>query len=58
MNKRMNNGTAYVKGQKVLTPSGEGFVEKIEGDQVTVKLQSGESQTFADADLEDDSDAG
>ena len=54
----MNNDTAYVKGQKVLTPSGEGFVEKIEGNQITVKLQTGESQTFADSDLEDDSDAG
>jgi hypothetical protein len=54
----MNNGIAYVKGQKVLTPSGEGFVENIKGNQITVKLQSGESQTFADSDLEDDSDAG
>jgi preprotein translocase subunit YajC len=54
----MNNGAAFVKGQKVLTPSGEGFVEKIEGNQITVKLQTGESQTFADSDLEDDSDAG
>lgn len=54
----MTNGTAYVKGQKVLTPSGEGFVEKVEGDQVTVKVQSGESQVFAEQDLEDDSDAG
>jgi lipopolysaccharide export system protein LptA len=54
----MSNSTAYVKGQKVLTPSGEGFVENIEGDEITVKLQTGESQTFADSDLEDDSDAG
>lgn len=54
----MNNGIRYVKGQKVLTPSGEGFVEKVEGDEVTVKLQSGESQAFSEQDLEDDSDAG
>jgi hypothetical protein len=54
----MNNGTGYVKGQKVITPAGEGFVEKVEGDQVTVELQSGESQVFSEPDLEDDSDAG
>ena len=54
----MNNGTAYVKGQKVLTPAGEGSVEKVEGDQVTVKLETGESQVFDEPDLEDDSDAG
>jgi formylmethanofuran dehydrogenase subunit D len=54
----MTNGTAYVKGQKVLTPSGEGFVEKVEGDEVSVKLESGEIQVFAESDLEDNSDAG
>jgi hypothetical protein len=54
----MTNGTAFVKGQKVLTPSGEGFVEKVEGEQIIVRLQSGESQAFLGEDLEDDSDAG
>jgi len=54
----MNNSNAYVKGQKVITPSGEGFVENVEGDQITVTLQSGETETYAEDDLEDDSDAG
>lgn len=54
----MNNGTAYVKGQKVITPSGNGFVEKVEGDKVSVKLESGDIEIFTESDLEDDSDAG
>lgn len=54
----MINGTAYVKGQKVISPSGEGFVENVEGDQVSVKFESGEVQVFSASELEDDSDAG
>lgn len=54
----MNNNAGYVKGQKVITPSGEGHVVDTIGDKIVVQLPSGETAQFAEADLEDDSDAG
>ena len=50
--------SAFQKGQKVVTPDGEGLVEEILDDQVTVKLNSGEIRTFSSDQLEDDSDQG
>jgi hypothetical protein len=54
----MINATAHVKGQKVISPSREGFVENVERDQVSVRFESGEVQIFTASELEDDSDAG
>jgi preprotein translocase subunit YajC len=54
----MDKNTGYVKGQKVITPSGEGFISEATGDRITVKLDSGETETFAEEDIEDNSDAG
>jgi hypothetical protein len=48
----------FQKSQKVITPDGEGLVEEVLGEQVTVKLNSGETKTYTEKDLEDDSDAG
>lgn len=54
----MNSNTGYVRGQKVITPSGEGQVLDVAGGQVTVQLTEGGEETFPELDLEDDSDAG
>ncbi|GGH08814.1 hypothetical protein [Mucilaginibacter phyllosphaerae] len=54
----MDNSTGYVKGQKVITPAGEGQVLDVAGDEVTVQLESGVEKSFSEADLQDDSDAG
>jgi hypothetical protein len=54
----MESGAKFVKEQKVISPGGEGFVVEVTDDQVTVKLQSGETKTYPDTELEDDSDAG
>ena len=46
-------------GQKVLTPDGEGTVEQINGEMVTVKLDDGQKIKAYYADqLEDNSSAG
>ena len=37
----MDSNTGYVKGQKVMTPSGDGFVENIEGDPDNRKASIG-----------------
>lgn len=50
--------TAFQKGQKVLTPEGEGLIEEVNGDDIQVKLDSGNIKTFTSAELEDDSDQG
>lgn len=50
--------TAFQKGQKVLTPEGEGVVEEIIGDEVKVKLSSGGVKIFSPDQLVDDSDQG
>lgn len=52
------NNSGFVKGQKVISPAGEGMVAEISGDQITVKLETGETESFDESDLEDDSDAG
>lgn len=50
--------TAFQKGQKVISPDGEGLIEEISGDEIIVRLQSGEIKTYAADDLEDDADPG
>ena len=54
----MDNGIAFVKGQKVTTPFGEGYVFEVAGDDVTVKLENGEKKVVKTDELEDNSDAG
>jgi hypothetical protein len=50
--------TAYKKGQKVLTPEGEGLIEDVIGEDIIVKLNSGDEKAFAEDQIEDDSDQG
>jgi preprotein translocase subunit YajC len=52
------NGTALQKGQRVITPEGPGEVIEITGDEILVKLDSGQTKTFPSAEVEDDSSAG
>lgn len=52
----MNSG--FQKGQKVLTPDGEGLIEDIIGEKVIIKLDSGEIKTYLIDQIEDDSDQG
>jgi hypothetical protein len=47
-----------MKGQRIISPDGQGEVLEIIGDKVVVKLDSGEVRTYASADIEDDSNAG
>lgn len=48
----------FLKGQRVITPEGKGEVIDAIGDKIVVKLDQGETQTFAADDLSDDSNAG
>lgn len=52
------NEQQFLKGQRVITPNGEGEVIDAAGDQVTVKLDEGTTKTYNYADLLDDSDPG
>lgn len=47
-----------LKGQRVLSPEGEGEVVDAIGDKIVVKLDSGTTQTFTSAELEDNNSAG
>ena len=46
------------KGQRVISPEGLGEVLETIGDKVVVKLDNGETATFPQDDLTDDSSAG
>ena len=50
--------TAFQKGQKVLTPDGEGIIEEIQGEAIVVRLDNGELRTYHANQLCDDSAAG
>ncbi len=50
--------TAFQKGQKVITPDGEGLIEEIIGEEIKVKLNSGSVRSYNSGQLEDDSDQG
>lgn len=52
------NSAALPKGLRITTPEGSGEVIEIIGDNVVVKLDSGEIKTFPSDDVEDDSSAG
>jgi hypothetical protein len=48
----------FLKGQRVITPEGEGEVVDAIGDHIEVKLDNGETRSFPSSDLTDDNDAG
>ena len=48
----------FLKGQRVITSVGEGEVIDAVGDKIVVKLDSGETQTFASEEVQDNNDAG
>ena len=48
----------FLKGQRVITPEGEGEVIDAIGDHIVVKLDKGTTQTFAYDDLQDNTSAG
>jgi hypothetical protein len=52
------NEHLFLKGQRVITPEGEGEVTDAIGDNIEVKLDSGETQTFPSDDLQDNNSAG
>jgi hypothetical protein len=57
-NKETMDEHLFLKGQRVITPKGEGEVVDAIGDNIAVKLDSGETDTFPSADLQDNNDAG
>lgn len=48
----------FLKGQRVISPDGEGEVVDAIGDNITVKLDNGKTETFPSDDLEDNNSAG
>jgi hypothetical protein len=48
----------FLKGQRVISEKGEGEVVDAIGDEIIVKLDSGETETFRYTDLQDNNDAG
>ncbi|MGN6637850.1 MAG: hypothetical protein ACTHJ8_03005 [Mucilaginibacter sp.] len=50
--------TAYQRGQKVQTPDGDGTIELINGEMITVKLDNGQTKVYHPNQLEDIADAG
>jgi len=48
----------FLKGQRVITPEGEGEVVDAIGDNIVVKLDNDATQTFPSGDLQDDNSAG
>jgi hypothetical protein len=48
----------FLKGQRVISPEGEGEVVDAIGDQIVVKLDKGQTQTFPSDDLQDNNSAG
>jgi hypothetical protein len=49
---------SFLKGQRVITPEGEGEVIDAIGDNIEVKLDTGPTQTFSSEDLQDNNSAG
>jgi hypothetical protein len=52
------DGHLFLKGQRVLTPSGEGEVVDVIGDKIVVKLDNGSTETFPSDDIQDNNSAG
>lgn len=58
INKRIMDEHLFLKSQRVKTPDGGGEVVAAIGDDMVVKLDSGDTQTFPSDQLEDDNSAG
>jgi hypothetical protein len=52
------NEHLFLKGQRVITPEGEGEVIDAIGDNILVKLDKGPTQTFSSEDIQDNNSAG
>jgi len=52
------NEHLFLKGQRVITPQGEGEVVDAIGDHIDVKLDDGGIQTFPSGELTDNNEAG
>ena len=52
------DNTALLKGQRITSPAGPGEVIEIIGDKVVIKLDTGETNTYPSANVEDNSSAG
>lgn len=52
------NEQLFLKGQRVLTPAGEGEVIDAIGDKIVVKLDNGKTETFPSDEVQDNSNAG
>lgn len=50
--------TDLQQGQKVKTPDGDGTIELINGEMITVKLDNGHIKVYHPNQLEDNSNAG
>lgn len=48
----------FLKGQRVITPQGEGEVVDAIGDHIVVKLDNGHTETFPSDDVHDNNSAG
>jgi hypothetical protein len=48
----------FLKGQRVISPEGEGEVVDARGDHIDVKLDDGQTKTFPSGDLTDNNSAG
>lgn len=48
----------FLKGQRVITPQGEGEVTDAIGDRIEVKLDNGNTETFSSDEVTDNNDAG
>lgn len=48
----------FLKGQRVITPEGEGEVVDAIGDKIVVKLDNGRTETFPSDDVTDNNSAG
>jgi hypothetical protein len=48
----------FLKGQRVITPKGEGEVADAIGDKIVVKLDDGSTQTFSSDDVSHNNSAG
>lgn len=48
----------FLKGQRVITPMGEGEVADAMGDEIVVRLDNGQTETFPSDELTDNNSAG
>lgn len=48
----------FLKGQRAITPEGEGEVVDAIGDKIVIKLDNGRTETFPSDDVTDNNSAG